>query len=416
VPGTPTTNLFQITKAGVVGFRIAADGGLSGMPYIVCPNLTGTLYGIVLPGAIAPTYGSISQPATNQPMFIRRSSADSVPVAVFQNTNASGTGNPIGVQTYQGSNVWWVDINGNMTANNITSSSITLPQSITNTNSFTATSFVGNTNNYYQLVVNNQNSGSNASSDIIVQSDSGNNTIGYGDFGINSSGFTGVLGTNNDVYLYSQGTSSGNGNLLLGTGTNNTQVNFYVGQLTNVTASITTNGFAGGAGLLTNLQVSNLNGYVKTNTLLQSGVIAQIVHPVMINAGTSNDIFALPQLVGTNLILSSTLSNAHIVIDYTFWASNGVTAFTTTNVYMLGSTVLVTAQLTAAFQTYNRQVRFFSDPPNNEIYTCAQPLTPTGTALIWATANSTWTSQALHLYLTPSTNIRLVMTLSVVAN
>ena len=72
--------------------------------------------------------------------------------------------------------------------------------------------FVENTNNYTQAVVQNTNSGNNASTDFIVSNDLSGATNYYGDFGINSSGFVGVGGPWDDpngTYLYaSAGTLS----------------------------------------------------------------------------------------------------------------------------------------------------------------------------------------------------------------
>ena len=76
-------------------------------------------------------------------------------------------------------------------------------------------------NSYNQLVLENTNSGSNASADIVVCGDSGLANSYYGNFGMNGSGWTGTLGTNslnaaNIVYL-----ASSTSDLILGTFTNN---------------------------------------------------------------------------------------------------------------------------------------------------------------------------------------------------
>ena len=75
-----------------------------------------------------------------------------------------------------------------------------------------------NVNNYVQSILQNTNNGSSASSDFIVNNDQSTATTYYGDFGINSSGFSGSgsLSGSNNVYLTS--TSS---DLVLGTTTNN---------------------------------------------------------------------------------------------------------------------------------------------------------------------------------------------------
>ena len=72
-----------------------------------------------------------------------------------------------------------------------------------------------NSNTYQQVVIQNANTGNNASGDLVITADSGNDSVNYVDFGINSStynqpqfGLTGPL----DAYLYSS-----NSNLVIGT-------------------------------------------------------------------------------------------------------------------------------------------------------------------------------------------------------
>ena len=74
-------------------------------------------------------------------------------------------------------------------------------------------------NNYYQIVLQNTNSGSTASADFVVANNLGTSATYYGDFGINSSGFTGSGSLNlpNATYVYSQ-----NGDLAIGTNTTGT--------------------------------------------------------------------------------------------------------------------------------------------------------------------------------------------------
>lgn len=79
-----------------------------------------------------------------------------------------------------------------------------------------AAGFAADVNSYAQLVVQNKNAGTTASADFIVSNDTGSASANYGDFGINSSGFTGG-GPWNDpagTYLYANG-----GSLTLGTQT-----------------------------------------------------------------------------------------------------------------------------------------------------------------------------------------------------
>jgi hypothetical protein len=63
----------------------------------------------------------------------------------------------------------------------------------------------GNLNNYLQLNIQNLNTGENASSDVVATANNGNESVNYINMGINSEGFTGSIGNENDAYLYSTG-------------------------------------------------------------------------------------------------------------------------------------------------------------------------------------------------------------------
>lgn len=79
--------------------------------------------------------------------------------------------------------------------------------------------FTGNANGYTQVIVHNHNSGSSASTDVIVSNDSATDTTFYGDFGMNSSGWAATtqgLASANAVYL-----AAASGDLVLGTFTAN---------------------------------------------------------------------------------------------------------------------------------------------------------------------------------------------------
>jgi len=67
--------------------------------------------------------------------------------------------------------------------------------------------FTHNVNSYAQLIVQNKNSGTSASSDIIVNNDRSAGTTYYGDFGINGTTFAagGAFGDADGTYLYSAG-------------------------------------------------------------------------------------------------------------------------------------------------------------------------------------------------------------------
>ena len=99
------------------------------------------------------------------------------------------------------------------------------------TTSYNAVVAKGSVNNYFQLNINNQNAGTNASSDIVATADNGNETSNYVDLGINSSVNTnGVMGNADDAYLYTAGN-----NLVTGTATPGMAVVFLTGGTTEAT-------------------------------------------------------------------------------------------------------------------------------------------------------------------------------------
>lgn len=88
---------------------------------------------------------------------------------------------------------------------------------------------VGSYNGYLQHAIQNKSSGTSASTDYIVTTNTGSDTAEYADFGINGSGFSGTWGAAKDAYLYVDGGASGVGNLIIGTQQANTAVDINVG-------------------------------------------------------------------------------------------------------------------------------------------------------------------------------------------
>ena len=112
-------------------------------------------------------------------------------------------------------------------------------------------SYAANVNSYAQVIYQNTNNGTNASTDIIVSSNGGTATTNYGDFGINSSTYSAsgsVLNSPGIVYLYSQSTD-----LAIGTNTSNA-IHFVINNLTtdamtiNAASSVAFNGQYGSSG------------------------------------------------------------------------------------------------------------------------------------------------------------------------
>ena len=82
------------------------------------------------------------------------------------------------------------------------------------TTSFNVISGKGTIDNYLQLNIQNNSSGTAASSDVVATADNGNETTNFVDMGINSSNYssTGILGGINTAYLYSTGRDFSIGN------------------------------------------------------------------------------------------------------------------------------------------------------------------------------------------------------------
>jgi hypothetical protein len=94
------------------------------------------------------------------------------------------------------------------------------------TTSYNVISGKGTIDNYLQLNIQNNSSGSNASSDVVATANNGSETSNYINMGINSSGYggSGVLGGANKAYMYSTGND-----LVIGNASANKEVIFFTG-------------------------------------------------------------------------------------------------------------------------------------------------------------------------------------------
>ena len=133
--------------------------------------------------------------------------------------------------------------------------------------------FTDNVNNYSQFIVQNKNSGNQASTDFIISNDLSGATNYYGDFGVNSSTFTGggPFDDPNGVYVYaSYGT--------LAIGTNDIDdFRIATGVTTNNPATrLTVKGITGNVGIATTVPTA----------ILQIGVGTAGRAPLKLTSGT----------------------------------------------------------------------------------------------------------------------------------
>jgi hypothetical protein len=139
------------------------------------------------------------------------------------------------------------------------------------TTSFNAVVARGSLNNYLQLNINNQNSGANASSDVVSTADNGNETTNYVDLGINSSGNTsGSMGNADDAYLYTTGN-----NFVIGTANAGMSLIFLTGGTSEATNQRMVITGAGNVGI---------NATAPNSTLQVTGSLAMSVTTKTANA------------------------------------------------------------------------------------------------------------------------------------
>ena len=197
-------------------------------------------------------------------------------------------------------------------------------------------SFTSSVNSYNQIVLQNTNSGNAASTDFIVSNNLATSAAYYGDFGINSSGFsgTGALGAANNVYLYSQGTD-----LAIGTGSSNsihfvTNANSADAITVNPSNAVAFNGSYGTSGYILQSNgsgtpptwVSNTAGLTITSTTsntnynvgfqsASSGTTTVDYINTSFTANPSTGDLTAPQVVASNgiIVSSKTVSNNYSI-------------------------------------------------------------------------------------------------------
>lgn len=236
-----------------------------------------------------------------------------------------------------------------------------------------------NFNGYAQVNHQNINNGASASTDYVATADAGTAGAGYIDMGINSSGF--VNGTGNELnypldgYIYTQGTTGTNGNLILATGT---------------TADIvfTTGGFS---------TTNNYQGRFKNNVGL---ILAQTTQ----SSGTTTGALVVAGGVGiaSNVNIGGNLT--HIGTSYGNISTDTITPYQTgITVFNSNSAIQIPVGDTAQRPTgANGMIRFNTDTPALEYYEGSvwvpvtntvidQQITPDGSSSTYTLSQSTTT-------------------------
>ena len=214
---------------------------------------------------------------------------------------------------------------------------------------------------YVQAILQNTNSGATASTDFVISNDQGTNSAYYGNFGMNSSGFTGSGAFNgaNNVYL-----SSTSADLAIGTTTSNA-IHFVVNNGTTdamtissagaVTLSTALGQSSGGTGFST-YTTGDLLYASATNTLSKRaiGTTGQVLS-VSGGVPTWADISTTAVTTfsaGTTGFTPSTATSGAVTLSGTLATTNGgtgLTSFTTNGaVYATSTSALTTGTLPVA--------------------------------------------------------------------
>ena len=218
ISSTPSIKIYPISGR-LYSTNIYLSGGLydssisSGQSGNLLSSIgTGVLWksysliqGSISTGQIAYGVGNSTLTGSNNLWFngVNLGIGTSSPVNTLQ-VNSGNNVSVFSVGTGAG-NYGFIGVNTNSTTA-IGPESLAIHQS-SNSPSFTLMTANGNVNNYLQQILINGSSGNNASADLVVQANTGNEYAYYIDMGINNSGYTqtGLYGNALDAYFYSTG-------------------------------------------------------------------------------------------------------------------------------------------------------------------------------------------------------------------
>jgi hypothetical protein len=191
----------------------------------------------------------------------------------------------------------------------------------------TIAQFSGNVASYMQ--VNQQNFSNVGTSDYIITADTGNNTTGYIDLGINNSQWNPVAAQQTaqyplDGYLVVQGDGIAVGNLVIGTITQNANVVFAVGGLlsSNIVATMTANGLA----MNTNTSITFGDGTIQ-RTAAASNAYSQAAFALS-NTNSTTISYLSGIEVSQNANIAYAMATANIALQNTTGIFNGSLTFT----------------------------------------------------------------------------------------
>ena len=221
-------------------------------------------------------------------------------------------------------------------------------------------------NSYQQIVIQNANNGTQASGDLVITADTGNDSVNYIDFGINSSTYsnatyalTGPL----DAYLYSSDSK-----LVIGTASVK-DVIVHAGGVAatnrvltvNTTAVTVANGQTLAANVL-NVTIANASNVIATNIIASYVNAAASVNAVTINATSVNASSFTATDGNVNTIVNTSVHYVGNSVANTTISANGITIFANGQGYfrMGNTTVNTTVNATAIYITNSTGTSYLS--------------------------------------------------------
>ena len=169
----------------------------------------------------------------------------------------------------------------------------------------------GNVNNYFEFVSQNANTGNNATTDLILTADSGNDSVNYIDLGINGSNYNQTaynIGGALEGYLYSS-----NSSLSIGTAANNGTIKFHANGTTSTDLKVTisANSLTVANTVFVNGNNAVLLGYVNAATVIANNnlyvgnsTVNAAVTSTSLNVGNST-VYAVANSLGVFAVNSS---------------------------------------------------------------------------------------------------------------
>ncbi|GAB2834330.1 hypothetical protein GCM10027043_40570 [Ferruginibacter profundus] len=199
--GTGATTAFSITPAVAIGNGAVVNGN-SG---VAIGN--GASVGTISNATALGTGASVSGTGTNSTAVGYNASATLANEVIIGDRSNSSLSVGIGTETFSGTNREKLLVDAGTTT------------------SVNAIVGKGSIDSYLQLNIQNNSTGTSASSDVVATANNGNETSNYIDMGINGGNYSGgVMGAANDGYLYTMGN-----NFLIGTANAAKSVVFMTG-------------------------------------------------------------------------------------------------------------------------------------------------------------------------------------------